>query len=117
MKHIYETKKNRFTDIENRLVVSKGEGESRGKECECGISRGKLLYTGWKNNKVLLHSTGNYIQYPVINHNGKEYKERMYRDFPGSPVVKTLPSNEGSLGSIPRRGVKIPHASQQKRKT
>ena len=58
MKHIYETKK-------NRLVVSKGEGESRGKECECGISRGKLLYTGWKNNKVLLHSTGNYIQYPV----------------------------------------------------
>ena len=71
----------------------------------------------WKNNKVLLHSTGNYIQYPVINHNGKEYKERMYRDFPGSPVVKTLPSNEGSLGSIPRRGVKIPHASQQKRKT
>ena len=24
------------------------------------------------NNKVLLYSTGNYIQYPVINHNGKE---------------------------------------------
>ena len=27
------------------------------------------------NNKVLLYSTGNYIQYPVINHNGKEYKK------------------------------------------
>ena len=24
------------------------------------------------------NSTGNYIQYPEINHNGKEYKKRMY---------------------------------------
>ena len=24
--------------------------------------------------QVLLHSTGNYIQYPIINHNGKEYE-------------------------------------------
>ena len=31
------------------------------------------------NNKVLLNSTGNYIQYPVINQNGKEYeKEYIY---------------------------------------
>ena len=29
------------------------------------------------NNKVLLYSTGNNVQYPVINHNGKEYLERM----------------------------------------
>ena len=29
--------------------------------------------------QVLLYSTGNYIQYPVINHNGKEYeKEYIY---------------------------------------
>ena len=26
-----------------------------------------------KNNKVLLYSTENYIQYPVKSHNGKEY--------------------------------------------
>ena len=26
----------------------------------------------WRNNKVLLYSTENYIQYSVINHNGKE---------------------------------------------
>ena len=38
-----------------------------------GISRCKLLYVEWIDNKVLLCSTGNYIQYPVINHNGKEY--------------------------------------------
>ena len=27
------------------------------------------------SNKALLYSTGNYIQYPVINHNGKEYEK------------------------------------------
>ena len=27
------------------------------------------------NNKVLLYSIGDYIQYPEINHNGKEYKK------------------------------------------
>ena len=29
------------------------------------------------------------------------------RDFPDSPVVKTLPSSEGGVGLIPGRGVKI----------
>ena len=32
-------------------------------------------YIKWINNKVLLYSTGNYIQYPVINHNGNKYKK------------------------------------------
>ena len=41
----------------------------RGMEWEFGISRCKLLYIEWINNKVLLCSTGNYIQYSVINHN------------------------------------------------
>ena len=35
----------------------------------------KLLHIEWINNKVLLHGTGHYIQYPVINHNGKEHKK------------------------------------------
>ena len=26
-------------------------------------------------HKALLYSTGSYIQYPVINHNGKEYEK------------------------------------------
>ena len=42
-------------------------------EWEFGVNRFKLVYMGWINNKVLLYSTGNYIQYPVINHSGKEY--------------------------------------------
>ena len=29
----------------------------------------------WINNKVLLYSTGNNSQYPVINHNRKEYEK------------------------------------------
>ena len=40
-------------------------------ECEVGVSRWKLLYTEWISNKILLYSTENYIQYPMINHNGK----------------------------------------------
>ena len=36
---------------------------------------GSLLYTGWINNKVLLGSTGKYIQYPMINHNREEYEK------------------------------------------
>ena len=48
----------------------------RGMEWEFGISRCKLLYIEWINNKVLLCSTGNYIQYSVINHNWKGYYKR-----------------------------------------
>ena len=28
---------------------------------------------GWVSNQVLLYSTGIYTQYPMINHNRKEY--------------------------------------------
>ena len=34
-----------------------GGGGGGGKEWEFGISRCKLLYIGWINNKVLLYST------------------------------------------------------------
>ena len=37
-------------------------------------SRTQLKRLG-TNNEVLLYSSGNYIQYPVINHNGKEYEK------------------------------------------
>ena len=64
----------RIMDIENRMVVAKGEGVGGGMEWEAGVSRCKLLYREWINNKVLLYSRGNYTQYPMINHNGKEYE-------------------------------------------
>ena len=65
--------RNRLTDRENTLVVAKGEEGGGGMDWEFQIRRCKLLCLGWINNKVLLYSTGNYIQYPVINHNGKEF--------------------------------------------
>ena len=56
-----------------------GGGGGRGMDREFGISRCKLVYIEWINNKVLLYSTGNYIQYPVINDNRQENeKECMY---------------------------------------
>ena len=42
---------------------------------EFGISRCKLLHIELINSKVLLYSTGNYIQYPLLNHNAKEYEK------------------------------------------
>ena len=55
------------------------------------VARRRALGEGWSgrlglvdvsfyiekiNNKVLLYSTGNYIQHPMINHNGKELKKK-----------------------------------------
>ena len=39
--------------------------------------------------------------------------KRVFRDFPGGPVVKDLPSNERDVGSSPGWGTKIPHAAGQ----
>ena len=44
------------------LVVAKEEREGR-KDWEFEIGRCQLLYIGWINNKDLLCSAGNYIQY------------------------------------------------------
>jgi len=37
----------------------------------------------------------------------------IYRDFPGGPVVKNLPSNAGDMDLISVQGTKIPHAMEQ----
>ena len=62
-------------DMEIRLVVAKGKGVGEGWSgiLRLAHNRCQLLFRGWINNKILLYSTGNCIQYPVINHNGKEY--------------------------------------------
>ena len=50
-------------DKENSLVVAEVEGAGGWMEWEVRVRRWKFLYIGWINNKVLLYSTGNYIQY------------------------------------------------------
>ena len=60
-------------------MVAKGEELGGGMEWELGVSRCRLLYMEWINNKVLPYSTENRIQYPMISHDGKEhFKKRMY---------------------------------------
>ena len=85
-----------------------------------------LLYIEWINNRILLYSTGNCIQYPVINHNEKEFlKECIYMCvcvyiyiymlcvcvcvcvcvcFPDSSVGKESACNAGDPGLIPESG-------------
>ena len=55
-------------------MVAKGRGGG-GTDREFGMSKCKPVYIDWISNKVLPYSTGNYIQYPGINHNGKEYEK------------------------------------------
>ena len=52
-------------------MVAKEEGRWGRDDEKFGISRSKLLYIEWINSKVLLDSTGNCIQNPIIHHNGK----------------------------------------------
>ena len=81
-KWTYLWNRNRLTNIENRRHCPKGGRAGEVKDWEFGISRCKLLYIGWIKNKVFLYSTGNYIQYLVANHNGKEYGNRKEKKKP-----------------------------------
>ena len=56
-----------------------------------GISRCKILYMEWINYKVLLYSIGNYIQYSVKYHNGKESeKEYVYINIYDTHICITI---------------------------
>ena len=68
--HIYKTETD-SQELRTDLQLPRGKEGGGGMDWEFGISRCKLLHVEWINNKVLLYSTANDIQYPVINHNGK----------------------------------------------
>ena len=56
-------------DLENRLVVAKGERErGSGVVGELGVNRCKLLPLEWISNEILLCSTGNYVWSLMIKH-------------------------------------------------
>ena len=61
----FSTKK-KLMGMENRPVVTKGEGMG----WEFGVNRCKLLPSEWISNEMLLYSTGNYIQSLVMEHDG-----------------------------------------------
>ena len=73
-------------------MVAKAEDGGRGVDWEFGTIRYKLLHKDWINNKVLLYSTGSYIQYPV-----KTIVEKNLR----LPWINLCTLNSGGMGSIP----------------
>ena len=65
----------RFTDRENRLVAAnrRGAGEKGGRmDWGAGTADANCCI----NNKILLCSTGNYIQYPVTTQRTKVWTPR-----------------------------------------
>ena len=52
-------------------MVIKEEREETGINLEDGTNRYKLLYVKHTNNKDLLYSSGNCIQYRVVTYSGK----------------------------------------------
>ena len=55
------------------------EGGS-GMDGQCGVGGCKLLHLKWISNGVLLYSTGNYVHFLELEHNGRCYetKKGMY---------------------------------------
>ena len=64
---------------EHTCLLQGGRGFGRGKDWDLGLAEAncRLLYIGWIK-KILLYSTGNYIQNPEINHNKKNIKKNVY---------------------------------------
>ena len=67
---IYKTETDSQTQ-KTTLWLPKGKGWGRDK---LGVwdYQTQTIYTEWINSQVPLYSTGNYVKYPVINHNIKE---------------------------------------------
>ena len=58
-------------------MVVKGERVVGGMDWKIGVSTCRLLYMEEISSKVLLlYGTENYVQNPMINHNGKQYEKK-----------------------------------------
>ena len=60
------------------MGLLRGRRGRREKDWEFGFSRCKLLCKEWKNTKVIMYSTENYIQSPGINNNVKKCVKNRY---------------------------------------
>ena len=67
---------------------------------EFQISICKFIYMEWINSKVLLYSTGNYIQYPHINENGKEHEKEYTESLCSTAEINTLQINYTSKNNF-----------------
>ena len=63
---------------EQTCVSQRGGGMRKRRMVSSELRRCKLLNTEWINNKVLFYSTGNYIQYHMIDNDGKDIFKKEY---------------------------------------
>ena len=66
------SKTNRLTDIKIRLVVARGRGKRERWIGNLGLVDANYYIWNGQTTGPTVYSTGNYIQSPGINHNGKE---------------------------------------------
>ena len=59
-------------------ILFLGKGGGSGMDQEFGVKKYKLLHLEWKDNKVLLCSTENYIQSPGIDHDENNIFRKEY---------------------------------------
>ena len=57
-------------DLENRLVVAKGEGEGVGWTGNLGLIDCKLLPLEWTSNEIQLYNTGKHVWSLTLEHEG-----------------------------------------------
>ena len=72
----YLWSRNRLTDIENRLVVAKGEGRG-GKDWEFGVSKCKLLNIGWIHKRSYCIAQGTIFNIPWSSIMEKKIKKNV----------------------------------------
>ena len=102
---VHQTSLNTFKRIENIPSIF---SDHNGMKLE--IYYRKKNGNKHKHIETKQHATKNPMSQPR-NQRGNQ-KIPQDRTFPGSPVVKTSPSNAGGAGSIPSQGAKIPHDLQ-----
>ena len=84
--------KQKQTHIPRNQTFGYQRGKRKGRD-KLGVWDERMhttIYIKWITCKDLLYSTGSYIQYLVINYNGKEYEREYYvYVFPGILPVRT----------------------------
>ena len=73
MKQMNLQNRKRLTDLENKLMVARGEGRREGIVREFGMVMYTLLYLKWITNEDLLYSTWNSAQCYVAVWKGGEF--------------------------------------------
>ena len=69
------TKQKQIQGHREQTCGCQGGGE---REWKLGVGRHKLLHLEWISNKVLLYSTGNYIQFPGTDHDEDNIKQYVF---------------------------------------